>query len=99
MYKDKKRQREANRKAQAKFKAKGIIEQGITNQTKANQVIPNIRRGKDIKCFADLPLDVQQNINRISESNEEKQKRTAIVINYQHVTCSVTKEGIKFGQA
>lgn len=42
------------------------------------------KRGKDIKCFADLPPDVQANINRISESNEEKQKRTKIAISYQH---------------
>ena len=34
MYKDKDRQRQANRKAQARFKAKakGITEQGITNE-------------------------------------------------------------------
>ena len=30
MYKDKDKQREANRKAQARFKAKGITKQGIT---------------------------------------------------------------------
>ena len=43
------------------------------------------KRGKDIKCFEDLPLDVQATINRISGSNEEKAKRTAIAINYQHL--------------
>ncbi len=32
MYKDKNKQREANRKAQARFKAKGITEQGITSE-------------------------------------------------------------------
>ena len=32
MYKDKDKQREANRKAQAKFKAKGITKQGITDR-------------------------------------------------------------------
>ncbi len=46
-------------------------------------VIP--KRGKDIKCFADLPPDVQDNINWRSESNEEKQKRTAAAIEYQHL--------------
>ena len=43
------------------------------------------KRGLDIKCFADLPPDVQATINRISESNEEKQKRTAAAIKYQHL--------------
>ena len=74
MYKDPDKQREANRKAQAKFKAKGITEQGIT--TKGITQIPKEqmcitddwqkaiddkpKRGKDIKCFADLPPDVQE---------------------------------------
>ena len=43
MYKDKEKQREANRVAQARFKAKGITE-GITNQgiTQTSPVIPDI---------------------------------------------------------
>lgn len=91
MYKDKDKQREANRKAQAKFKArvKGITEtvtpEGITNQLKANQVIPNMRRGKDIQCFADLPPDVQATINRLSDNDEEHARRTAAAIKYQHL--------------
>ena len=72
MYKDKDKQREANRQAQARFKAKGITEQGITLPKKTDlgntltttqtvsAVIP--KRGKDIKCFKDLPPDVQQTI-------------------------------------
>ena len=115
MYKDKDKQREANRKAQAKFKAKqgitnrppsGITGQGITEDGYVPNVIPkpkdivdvlhnrilanpkvrlvSSKRGKDIKSFADLPPDVQQTIDRMSESNEEKQKRTAIAIHYQH---------------
>ena len=43
------------------------------------------KRGKDIKCFGDLPPDVQATINRVSESNEEKAKRTAAAIKYQHL--------------
>ena len=43
------------------------------------------KRGFDIKCFGDLPLDVQATINRVSESNEEKAKRTAAAIKYQHL--------------
>ena len=43
------------------------------------------KRGKDIKTFNDLPPDVQATINRISQSNEEKQKRTKAAIKYQHL--------------
>ena len=45
---------------------------------------------KDIKTFADLPPDVQATINRISQSNEEKQKRTKAAIHWQHN--SITSE-------
>ena len=122
MYKDKAKQREANRKAQAKFKAKGITEHKVLS---APSVIPertalgNIRvskpgdsdyvpqcetarafiedrpkrpetgkRGKDIKCFADLPPDVQRTITMMSTiegrlDEDEKAKRTARAIHYQ----------------
>lgn len=43
------------------------------------------KRGKDIKVFEDLPPDVQATINRLSESNEEKAKRTQVAIKYQHL--------------
>lgn len=124
MYKDPAKQREANKKAQAKFKAKklGITKQcdtlgitggiadrieGITDQANIpTDKRENLRdelgltadpkvmavcskrlkkRGTDIKCFADLPPDVQATINRISQSNEEKAKRTKIAIQYQHL--------------
>jgi len=42
MYKDKDKQREANRKAQAKFKAKGITE-SITNQGITSRVLPSCK--------------------------------------------------------
>ena len=45
----------------------------------------DMKRGKDIKCFSDLPPDVQATINRVSDTNEEKQKRTGIAIRYQHL--------------
>lgn len=124
MYKDKDKQREANRKAQAKFKAKGITG-GVTIRGIISKVLPtrtalgNIRvskpgdadyvpqcettrafvedrpkrpesdkRGKDIKCFADLPPDVQRTINMMSTidgklNEDEKAKRTARAIHYQ----------------
>ena len=47
--------------------------------------VPNLKRGKDIKCFEDLPPDIQRTIIDISESEEEKQRRTGIAIHYQHV--------------
>ena len=94
MYKDKAKQREANRQAQARFKTKKVLpEQGITNEGVTEKiVIPSdsqmaglssavlgdnptgegytfsqtveipikSKRGKDIKCFADLPPDEQK---------------------------------------
>ena len=49
-----------------------------------------LKRGKDIKCFADLPPDVQQTIDRLSTVDGKidqtiKANRTAIAINYQHI--------------
>ena len=88
MYKDKDRQREANRQIQAKRRAKGVTKgvtsQGVTVSGSGTCVTP--KRGKDIKVFADLPPDVQASIRRVSESNEEFKRRTAIAIHYQHVT-------------
>lgn len=81
MYKDKDKQREADRQRQKrrrdKIKGKGVTSQGVTESV--------TKRGKDIKVFAGLPLDVQQTIDRLSESNEEKMRRTANAIHYQHV--------------
>ena len=88
MYKDKGKQREANRQASQRQRDK----KGMTDDcAKAGIVIPDHpvpvipKRGKDIKCFEDLPVDVQATINRLSESNEEKAKRTAAAIKYQHL--------------
>ncbi len=112
MYKDKDKQREANRRAQAKFKAKGIgITEGITEKVLPEHNfnigtdspvipckpeakpkttrLPTHKRGKDIKCFEDLPADVQETIDRMSMFNGKidraiKIKRTAAAIRYQH---------------
>lgn len=49
------------------------------------------KRGKDIKCFADLPLDVQNTIESMSVNDEGvidqtiKANRTAIAVHYQHL--------------
>lgn len=48
------------------------------------------KRGKDIKCFTDLPADVQNTIDRMSTIDGEldqdiKAKRTAAAIKYQHL--------------
>jgi len=81
MYKDKDRQREANRKAKQRQRAK-------EGMTQADNVIPEDvipKRGKDIKCFEDLPVDVQATIRSLSDTNEEFQRRTQIAIQYQHM--------------
>ncbi|KKM03422.1 hypothetical protein LCGC14_1774560 [marine sediment metagenome] len=87
MYKDEDKQKEANRQASQRRRDRKGMTQGMTNQgmtviNEPSNVIP--KRGKDIKCFADLPVDVQSTINTISESPEEHRRRTAIAINYQH---------------
>lgn len=48
------------------------------------------KRGKDIKCFEDLPPDVQQTIDSLSVVDGKidqtiKVNRTAIAIHYQHL--------------
>lgn len=107
MYKDKDRQREADRARQKrrrdKIKAEGVTDtgrdsQGVTDEEsdavlrmvlgvqKNNRVTP--KRGKDIKYFTDLPLDVQQTIERLCPDvvgdYHERCRRTAIAIDYQH---------------
>ena len=88
-YKDPDKQREANRRAKARQRAKGMTSQGVTDTSSGAHVIP--KRGKDIKCFEDLPPDVQATIERVSRINNdeeeytaEKAKRTSAAINYQH---------------
>lgn len=134
-YKDKNKQREANRRASKRYrrgpgrvgclqdKTKGMTnegmmppdldirpgydeaKQGITDRppsgiTQGVTVIPDLdiragfdeakiqgstKRGKDIKCFADLPPDVQITIQMVSDTDEELEKRTAAAIRYQHL--------------
>ncbi len=50
----------------------------------------SLTRGKDIKCFADLPPDVQETIRKMSMLDGKldetiKANRTAIAVNYQHL--------------
>ena len=90
MYKDKDKQREANRKASQRRRDKGMTQgmthEGMTAVNEQTHVIPcSNKRGKDIKCFADLPLDVQETIKKVSRTVEEEQKRTAAAIKYQHL--------------
>ena len=116
MYKDKDKQREANRKAsrRARIKhrhkadltplAQGMTNEGMTPESEQGMTgsccidhahnftgeIIQPKRGKDIKCFADLPPDVQQTIDKMSVFNGKidraiKINRTAITINYQHL--------------
>ena len=84
--KDKNKQREANKQASQRRRDKGMT-QGITNQgmTARNgegNVIPcSTKRGKDIKCFADLPPedrppDVQAMIEDVSKHGGEYSFKT-----------------------
>ncbi len=112
MYKDKDKQREANRERQRRYREshpisgkrrdKGV---GVTVFNSGDRVTPKTRgmtqgkqvpildgpkkRGKDIKCFKDLPIDVQRSIDRMSTIDGKidqtvKANHTAIAINYQH---------------
>ena len=103
MYKNKSKQREANAERQRRYKArqKGVTSEGVTckalpiDKTPYAELIGdkicNIpKRGKDIKCFEDLPPDVQQTIDVMSVVEGKidqtiKANRTAIAINYQHL--------------
>ncbi len=105
MYKDKDRQREANAERQRRYKAKkkACCSEGVTGGDEAlphklnlmadainQQVIRSPKRGKDIKCFADLPPDIRRTIERMSTVEDGaidqsiKVNRTAIAVNYQH---------------
>ena len=58
------------------------------NKAKSNaeQVLSNAERQAKFKAnqvFKSLPPDVQQSIDRLSDSPEEKVNRTAIAANYQ----------------
>jgi hypothetical protein len=65
----------------------------LTCPVKAKGVTPteNAKRGTDIKCFADLPPDVQETIMRVSVGSATKTReqeiaqRTKAAIKYQHV--------------
>ena len=106
MYKDPDKQREANRERQRRYKArqKALPKQGVTSEgvtIKLPEHSPNevavferdmltAKRGKDIKCFEDLPPDVQQTIDSMSivdgrTDNTIKANRTAIAVQYQHL--------------
>jgi len=55
-----------------------------------NATTGNAKRGKDIKTFNDLPPDVQQTINMMSQHAGKidlivKANRTAIAVHYQHL--------------
>ena len=93
MYKDKDRQREANRDRQRRYKAKqkALLKQGVMDdKAKGVTWYDNPQRGKDIKCFADLHPGIQQTIVRMSTTDgrldeDEKAKRTLAAIKYQHL--------------
>ena len=99
MYKDKKKQQEANKRAKDRYlaKMKGIpqgIPQGIPDEGIPEKVFPELVTPKR-KGFADLPKDVQENILRVSNMrignvdpdpklvDEEIGRRTQAALHYQ----------------
>ena len=79
MYKDKAKQREAQRDW---VRQKRASKQGSTQGS--------TKRGLDIKCFEDLPVDVQDTIVKMSTTEgkvdeAEKARRIAAAIKYQHL--------------
>ena len=99
MYKDPIKQREANRQASKKYRdsmtGKGMtVSPEIIPQSDI-RVIPEVepdkpKRGKDIKCFADLPPDIQLTIDYMSTvdgkiDQAEKAKRAKRAVQYQHL--------------
>ena len=70
---------------------KGVTVTLVTaKETKNVTVTDKPKRGKDIKCFEDLPPDVQETIKMMSQRAGkidpiEKAKRTAAAIKYQHL--------------
>jgi len=83
MYKDKTKQKEANRRAkmrqrQQKGMTKGMTFEGVTLTPAQNDVIPKA------SGFDSLPIDVRMSIASMSRSPEEKAQRTAIALDYQY---------------
>ena len=99
MYKDKDKQREANRERQRRYKdrQKALLSEGVTDKALPDigyqrnyEITAHTKRGLDIKCFEDLPPDVQDTIVKMSTidgkvDNAEWNKRIAAAIHYQHV--------------
>jgi len=87
MYKDKDRQKEANRKASQhrRDKAKGMTQEGVVIPDHPVPVIPKSDkfRGLAITCFEDLPPDVQKAIRQ--EPEDQWSIRTVVAIHYQHL--------------
>lgn len=101
-YKDKDKQREAQREwVRQKRAAKGstdtLSSEAESLQHKSGsdtesikQANKIVKRGKDIKCFADLHPSIQDTIVKMSTingkvDNDEWNKRTVAAIKYQHL--------------
>ncbi len=79
------------KRADAKF-CSDVCRVIFNRNIKVEPVTGNVtdKRGKDIKYFGDLPMDVQATIDRLSVVDGKidqtvKANRTAIAINYQHL--------------
>lgn len=104
MYKDKEKQKEANKRAMRRNRAKGasvipcdtrlkVIPEGTPVVIPCEVELDKPKRGTDIKTFEDLPPDVQHDIETMSshaaqrgeDYEEDKARRTARAIRYQHL--------------
>ncbi len=90
MYKDKDKQREANRKAQAKFKAKGITTQSVT------ECIADINRGKGITNDRVLPAPSVIPERTAQGNIRVRQQRRRDVIKSKGVTLTMEEKAARF---
>ena len=97
MYKDREKAKETARERMRRFRNKGVTPVtppgDVTPDPVTPSVTPSHKRGTDIKCFEDLPADVQLDIVTMAASKagndevayqRERQDRTERAIHYQH---------------
>jgi hypothetical protein len=102
MYKDKDKQREANAERQRRYKAKqkALLSEGVTDKALPDDIVKSYcefvesilpKRGKDIKCFADLPPDVQEamtegGLTNVTDQDSRQIEKDMVAIGLRPVT-------------
>ncbi len=98
---ERQRRYKARQKALLSEGVTGVTSEGVTDKALPEVAVlqedyeikahsEQLKRGKDIKCFGDLPADVQETIDKMSLVDGKidqtiKANRTAIAVNYQHL--------------